>query len=423
MVDRDDGHRSSDTRDIWKLIQAFDSPRERLRQRQRNPQILTQKYIKMRKNAFVFFRGTCHLFYRDLPKEWDLNLAPFVWICGDLHLENFGTYKGENSLGELRQRQVYFGINDFDEGVLAPCTWDITRLVTSIFLAADSLGCDLSALKQLAQTYLTSYANTLIKGKISAIAEDNARGIVANLIKKLSQRKRTDLLNERTELNIDRRQLKFDDAKILKISTHRQQEVIRAIGNWAQTQASSEFFKVLDVGFRVAGTGSLGVDRYIILVAGKGSPDRNYLLDFKQQSASALEPYLTRVQPQWKNQAIRVMNAQQIVQFAAPALLAAIEFSGSSYLLKELQPSEDKIAFNGKISLPQLEQLVNTLGEVTAAAHLHGSSKFGAAVVGDLINFGGNLDWQQKVLIYADLYARQVQLNYQDFCKATEYLY
>ena len=414
MVNRDDKHRSSDTRDIWKLIQAFD--------RQRNPKILTQKYIKMRKNAFGFFRGTCHLFYRDLPQEWELNLAPFVWICGDLHLENFGTYKGENYSGELRQRQVYFGINDFDEGVLAPCTWDITRLVTSIFLAADSLGCDRSDLKQLAQIYLTSYANTLIKGIIRAIAEDNARGIVVDLIKKLSQRKRTDLLNERTELNSER-QLKFDGAKILRISTQRQQEITRTIDNWTQAQASPEFFKVLDVGFRVAGMGSLGVDRYIILVAGKGSPDRNYLLDFKQQSASALEPYLTRVQPQWKNQAIRVMNAQQIVQSAVPALLAAIEFSGTSYLLRELQPTEDKIAFDGKISLPQLEKLVDTLGEVTASAHLHGSGKFGAAVVQDLINFGRNLEWQSKVLIYADLYARQVQLDYQDFCKATQDLY
>lgn len=415
MVNQDDRHRSSDTRDIWKLIQAFD--------RQRNPQILPQKYIKMRKNAFVFFRGTCHLFYRDLPKEWELNLAPFVWICGDLHLENFGTYKGDNFPGEIRQRQIYFGINDFDEGVLAPCTWDITRLVTSIFLAADSLGCDRSDLKQLAQVYITSYANALIKGRIRAIAADNARGIVADLFENLSRRKRIDLLNERTELNIDRRQLKFDDAKILKVSTQRRQEVINTLDNWAQTQANPDFFKVLDVGLRVAGMGSLGVDRYIILVAGKGSPDRNYLLDFKQQSASALEPYLTRVQPQWKNQAIRVMNAQQIVQFAAPALLAAIEFSVTSYLLRELQPSGDKITFNGKISLAQLEQLVDTIGEVTASAHLHGSNKFGAAVVQDLINFGRNLEWQEKVLIYADLYARQVQLDYQDFCKATQDLY
>jgi uncharacterized protein (DUF2252 family) len=402
-------------RDVWSLIQLFN--------RQRDPNILTLKYHKMRENAFVFFRGTCHLFYQDLPKDWGTSLAPFVWICGDLHLENFGTYKGSDSLGE-RQRQIYFGINDFDEGALAPCIWDVTRLVTSIFLATDSLDCDRTELNKLAQIYLTSYANTLVRGKVKAISLDNARGIVADLIAKLSRRKRVDLLDARTQLQNDLRQFKVDAVKILKVSIQRKQEIIKVIDIWAQTQANPDFFQVLDIGYRVAGTGSLGLDRYLILVVGKGSPDLNYLLDFKQQPISAVEPYLTRVQPDWKNQAVRVMNAQQIVQSVSPALLAAIEFDGSSYLLRELQPSEDKIDFKaGKISLPQLEKLIDTMGEVTAYAHLHGSGKFGAMVARDLINFGRNLEWQQEVLIYADRYARQVQLDYQDFCKATQDLY
>ena len=63
------------SRDVWQLIQAFNSQRDR--------QALTEKYRKMRKDAFTFFRGTCHLFYQDLPQESTLNLAPVVWICGD----------------------------------------------------------------------------------------------------------------------------------------------------------------------------------------------------------------------------------------------------------------------------------------------------------------------------------------------------
>ena len=199
--------------------------------------------------------------------------------------------------------------------------------------------------------------------------------------------------------------------------------MIKAIDGWAQTQAEPEFFKVLDVGFRVAGTGSLGLDRYIILVIGKGSPDRNYLLDFKQQPTSALEPYLLTAQPKWQNQATRVMKAQQLVQSAPPALLAAIEFSGTSYLLRELQPTEDKIVFKSdKMNLPQLEKLIDTMGAVTAYAHLHGSGKLGAVVDRDLIDFGHSLEWQQQVLNYADTYARQVELDYQAFCQDTQEL-
>jgi uncharacterized protein (DUF2252 family) len=409
LTNRKDGQSPAQgARNIWQLIQTFD--------RQRNLDILPQKYTKMRKNAFAFFRGTCHLFYRDLPVDSIFNLAPVVWVCGDLHLENFGAYKGND-------RQIYFGIDDFDEGVLAPCTWDIIRLSTSIFLAVDSLSFDRSDGYRLAQLYLTSYANTLSAGKVRSIVENNSQGIVADLLKDLHHRKRSELLDERTELCGDRRQLKVDGKKILGISKKQRERVIQSIDNWAHSQSGPEFFEVLDLGFRVAGTGSLGLDRYLILVAGKGSPNRNYLLDFKQQPISTLQPYLTTAQPQWKNQATRVLKVQSLVRSAPPALLAAIEFNGSSYLLRELQPTQDKIDLKpGKISLSQLEKLIDIMAKVTAFAHLHGSGKSGAATTKDIITFGQNPDWQQQVLVYADNYARQVQIDYQDFCNATQNL-
>ncbi|WP_310484380.1 DUF2252 family protein [Chamaesiphon sp. VAR_48_metabat_403] len=391
--------------DIWELIQAFD--------RDRRPDLLDRKYSKMRKNALAFFRGSCHLFYRDLPKESSLNLAPPVWICGDLHLENFGAYKGED-------RQIYFGINDFDESILAPCTWDVVRLVVSTLLAIDSLPFDRADGERLAQIYLTSYANTLSAGNISAIVEANARGIVANLLADLRRRKRSDLLDERTILNKERRQLKFDNEKILAISQERFKLVKEVIDNWAQTQAEPDFFKVLDIGFRVAGTGSLGLDRYIVLVAGKGSPDRNYLLDFKQQVISALQPYSIGNQPEWQHPAKRVMKVQQLVQLSPPALLAAIEFDDRSYLLRELQPTQDKIEIEPElISLEQMENLIDIMAEITAFTHLHGSGKLGAASAQALIDFGQNLDWQQQVLDYAVNYVSQVRLDFEYFCQAS----
>ncbi|MCY7335491.1 MAG: DUF2252 domain-containing protein [Chamaesiphon sp.] len=398
-------------RDIWQLIQAFDLQRDR--------NVLPQKYRKMRKNAFTFFRGTCHLFYRDLPSSI-FDSDPIVWICGDLHLENFGAYQGDYYPQESLHQEIYFGINDFDEGVLAPCTWDIARLLTSILLAAASLDLDESAGQRLAQVCLTSYANSLSTGEISSIVQANTSGVIADFLQDLRHRQRSEFLDDRTELIKDRRQLKFDDEKVLKMKIEQRDRVISVIDRWAQTQVNPDFFEVLDVGFRVAGTGSIGVDRYIILVAGKGSPNGNYLLDFKQQPISALQPYLTIEQPQWINQASRVMTVQQLVQSAPPALLAAIEFNDSSYLLRELQPTQDKINLKtGKSNPAQLDELIDTIAKVTAFAHLHGNGKLGAATAQDLIKFGNNLDWQQKVLTYANNYAGQVYRDYQYFCKAT----
>ncbi|WP_040579625.1 DUF2252 family protein [Methylobacter tundripaludum] len=84
----------------------------------RDPDRLIMKYCAMRTDAFAFLRGTCHLFYQDWPANSPLNDAPSAWICGDLHLENFGSFKGENRL-------TYFDINDFDEAALAPATWEL----------------------------------------------------------------------------------------------------------------------------------------------------------------------------------------------------------------------------------------------------------------------------------------------------------
>jgi len=87
-------------RRIAERLKAFNQGRE--------PGRLAMKYKAMNKDAFAFLRGSCHLFYEDWPKDSPLDATPAAWICGDLHLENFGSYKGDNRL-------VYFDINDFDE--------------------------------------------------------------------------------------------------------------------------------------------------------------------------------------------------------------------------------------------------------------------------------------------------------------------
>src|SRR5471030_1659035 len=81
----------------------------------RDPQLLRMKYQKMAQSAFLFLRGADHLFYDALPDQPLFRGAPLAWACSDLHVENFGSYKGDN-------RQVYFDINDFDEGALAPAS-------------------------------------------------------------------------------------------------------------------------------------------------------------------------------------------------------------------------------------------------------------------------------------------------------------
>src|SRR5262245_55910437 len=140
---------------------------ERIRQfnQGRNPQLLQLKYQAMRANVFAFFRGTCHLFYEDWPKASLLNEAPPVWSCGDLHLENYGSYKGDNRL-------IYFDINDFDEAALAPCTWDLTRFTTSVLLAASTLKIKPGDAVVLCESFLDAYTTALARGQPRVVEQE-----------------------------------------------------------------------------------------------------------------------------------------------------------------------------------------------------------------------------------------------------------
>ena len=112
------------------------------------------KFAKMQQSPFVFLRGASHLFYDVLPDHPVLSKAPLAWCCGDLHFENFGSYKADNRL-------AYFDINDFDEGALAPCTWDIVRLLTSIRCGADVLHTSADEALSVSHDCLNAYREAL----------------------------------------------------------------------------------------------------------------------------------------------------------------------------------------------------------------------------------------------------------------------
>src|SRR5580765_2563005 len=115
--------------------------------RNRISELIQFKYEFMKENLFRFYRGTNHLFYEDLRRESGFPESPNAWICGDLHLENFGTYKSDN-------RQVYFDLNDFEEAILAPSLWEIARMTTSIMNAFDTLKIEETKALRMAQLYL-----------------------------------------------------------------------------------------------------------------------------------------------------------------------------------------------------------------------------------------------------------------------------
>jgi len=391
--------------DAVRTIQRFNAGRD--------PERLAMKYTNLRKSPFVFLRGTCHLFYERLPEARMRVNAPLVWACGDLHLENFGSFKGDNRL-------VYFDINDFDESALAPASWDLVRFLTSVLLAADDLKADAGEARKLCDAFVRAYAATLAAGSPRWVERDTAGGLIEELLGSLESRTRVHHLNERTERKNGRRRIRCDGKRALPLSDAERTRVEKMIRAHAKAQDRPEFFEVLDVAHRIAGTGSLGLERYVVLVEGKGSPNANYLLDLKQSVASSLLPQLKVKQPAFATQAHRIVAAQQRVQAAPMAFLHPIERRKSSYVLRGLQPSEDRVAlYERGIGFEKIRSVIEEMGRIVAWGQLRSSGRQGSAIADELIAFGGaRKAWHDELVGAARRCAKLVQRDWESFCVA-----
>src|SRR5215472_4686468 len=95
-------------RDALLEFQTYNRPFAR-----RNPELLKYKIARMADSPFAFFRGTFHLFARDVLDKALVPLPLFdggaeLDVVGDIHGENFGSYKAADGV-------VHYDINDFDE--------------------------------------------------------------------------------------------------------------------------------------------------------------------------------------------------------------------------------------------------------------------------------------------------------------------
>jgi uncharacterized protein (DUF2252 family) len=390
--------------DIEKIIARFNAGRD--------PERLAMKYKAMRGSPFVFLRGTCHLFYERLPRDKVLDDAPPVWICGDLHLENFGSYKADNRL-------IYFDNNDFDEACLAPALYELVRLLTSVLVGAADLDLSRAQALALCHTAVDAYGAALAFGKARWIEAETSVGMVRDLFDALASRTRAAHLDRRTVLRGKSRMLKVDGKKALPVSDAQRSAVTQFMQRFAAEEPNPEFYRILDVARRIAGTGSLGVDRYVILVEGKGSPDGNFLIDLKEALPSSLAPHLHTPQPNWQSEAQRVVEVQRRNQAVSQAFLHAVDFNQRSYVLRSLQPSEDRVAlsdWNGK--LPRLEEVVNSMAELSAWAHLRSGGRQKSSIADDLIAFGNRRDWQLPLIGIATGCEAQVQVDWKAYCEA-----
>ena len=397
----------SKEKDLTTRIQSFNTDRL--------AQFLQLKYRAMYEDEYRFFRATTHLFYEDVPADSFLRSGPNVWLCGDLHLENYGSYKGDNG-------KSYFNANDFDECNLGSCLFDVTRMVCSIFMASKSLGIATSVGKNLAEVFVETYFKKLGEGYIRVLEKESASQTMKDFLLEVDLRKRKDFLDKRTIRGKNGRKLLIDHKRTTSVSEKEQHVVTKALANWASARTDTNFFKVRDVGFRLSGTSSLGLRRYVVLVEGDKPPEGNYLLELKETRKSCLEKFNKVKQPAWASEAARIIEVQQRLLSDPPPLLNSIEIDNRNFVMKELQPSADRIDYGlFKGNFKKLKEVLEDMAAIYAWDNLRSGGRQNSAIADDLIKFARTeKEIKKDVLAYAVQYTKRTHLylqSYQDAFK------
>ncbi|HVM26518.1 MAG TPA: DUF2252 family protein, partial [Mycobacteriales bacterium] len=260
-----------------------------------DPVAMRRKYRKMAAEPFAFYRGSAALFFADAAERedrWADERTGRVWIQGDLHAENFGTYMDGKGV-------LVFDVNDFDEAYLGHFTWDLQRLAASVAL--------LGWTKALSDEDISGLVGTLVRAYVDqvehfvesdrdhewALRLGTASGAVRDALLEAQLSTRIGLLDAETVVEDYTRRFR-DSPGTRRLDGEEREVVERAYADYLETLPGSKRLGSLTydlkdvVGKTGFGIGSAGLPAYSLLVEGHTQAlENDVVLTMKQGGVAA----------------------------------------------------------------------------------------------------------------------------------------
>lgn len=347
---------------------------------QADPVAFRTKYRKMASDPHSFYRGTACLFYADVTAAED----PFadersgrIWVHGDLHVENFGTYL--NSDGRL-----VFDVNDFDEAYLGRFTWDLQRFAASLALVGWQKALPEQDVRRLIGKYVRSYLAQVDEYRDSdddddfALHLDNTHGPIKEALVRARCRRRADLLDEMTELSEGVRRFRTPDS-VRRLAKTERGKVVRAFQRYLETIPDDKrfdrelFYEMRDVvGKSGFGIGSAGLPAYQFLVEGFSQAlDNDVVLSMKQANIPAVSRFVDSadVERYFEHEGHRTVVSQRALQVHTDPMLGHTTLDGVGYVVSEVSPYEVDLDWSRITEPDDIARVVDLLGRATAKIH------------------------------------------------------
>ncbi|WP_457028288.1 DUF2252 domain-containing protein [Kitasatospora sp. P5_F3] len=362
------------------ILRVFDEAFGRLLAE--DPAAFKVKFRKMAASAFAFYRGTAGLYYADLTTApFEAFGAPYldeqtslVWIHGDLHAENFGTYL--NAEGRL-----VFNVNDFDEAYVGAFTWDVQRLAASLALLGYAKALSDRTIAELVRAFATAYRARIADLAAGAPAEaytlDTAEGPLLETLRGARLQTRVALLERETVIEGYERRFRSGGGAI-PLDDSTRAEVLAAFEQYLATlppatRTRPDALRVKDVvGRRGVGIGSAGLPSYNVLVEGHTDAlENDVVIYLKQGQTPAVSRHVTdpEIRGYFEHEGHRTVISQRALQAASDPWLGWATLRGQGMLVAEVSPYSADLDWTDLTEPADLRDVVTHLGRATAGMH------------------------------------------------------
>ena len=388
----------------------------------RIPKLVAVRHGRMLANPFAFLRGAAAIMASDLS-TLPISGKPVV-ACGDAHVKNFGVYASA-------ERNLVFAINDYDEAYVGPWEWDLKRLSTSAFVAAQFLGGDKKQCDEVARAcvrayrehiwryaemgYMEVWYDRIDERAVLASMAPKARRIADDVLAKIRHIRPLEKLTEQ----VSGKHRFIEDVPLIehlarsaggtptKLFLDRLMHGYIDSMNYDRKILLSRY-QLVDFARKVVGVGSVGTRCWVLLLQGVDDNDPLFL-QIKEAQQSVLAPYVGIKLP-FDHQGRRVVVGQRLTQGSPDIFLGWARADERDFYVRQL--SELK----GGAALESLETLPDYCGLCGwALALAHAKSGDAAAIAG----YCGNSDALDDAIgKFAMSYAKQNEQDYEAFTKA-----
>jgi uncharacterized protein (DUF2252 family) len=344
-----------------------------------DPAAFRTKFRKMAADPFAFYRGSACLFYADVAERddpWADERTSRVWIQGDLHAENFGTYMDGDGV-------LIFDVNDFDEAYVGHFTWDVTRFAASLALLGWRKAISDADISGLVERYVRAYLDQVRRfvettdDRSFALRLDTTDGPVHQVLELAKLRTRVALLDRLTETEGFDRILR-DGPGLRRLDDAEREKAAEAFARYVETIPEGKrypgvTYSIKDMAGKSGfGIGSAGLPAYTVLVEGFNQAlDNDVVVSMKQGNVAAPSRVVTDpdVARHFDHHGHRTAVSQRALQAHADRMLGWTDLDGVGFVVSEVSPYEADLDWSELTEPDEIGPVVEYLGRATAKVH------------------------------------------------------